>query len=101
MDKKENINEIKREMFLRYQRVEYVGFLEDAEAYLVIGNLSEDEARETIHDYERFDCGLSEDELYSLPLHEKRVTTTEEDGETIYRWMDSNKKGERAWVGYL
>lgn len=100
------VNEARKEMFDRRRNIEFCDFFEEVEVFLVVGNVTEEQARDAIHDLEKFEHGMDEDELFSYPLKQVKVIETEETDEwgytlVHYNWSEKNKTGRKGWLGSI
>jgi len=91
----------KEEMFKLYEYIEFCGFLEESDQYLVVGFVTKEQAMEAIHNSERYEWGLGEDELYSLELRKVVIIETVKDNMPYYDWSKGNKTGKTGWVGSI
>lgn len=98
------LENVREEAYQRHRRIEFCEFLDEVEVYLVIGPTTEEEALAAIHEYEKYDHGLDEEDFYSYPLERVRVTKTVDTdfgGHIYYNWEEKNMKNNKGVYGWL
>ena len=98
---KQIIERAKKEMFLDMLKVEYVGFLDEAEVYLVLGYMTEEKAKEILRYYEKYDLGLSDDDSFTGDGEEVFVTRSKKRGDDYFSFPVSNRNNPNAVKGWL
>lgn len=89
-------------------KIKEVGFADESEIYFVVGDVTEKQALQAIHRFERVECGLGKDEMYSYDLERREFYIDEEDLEhPDWLWWGNKPEGKNVkslgygWIGNI
>lgn len=89
------------------KKIKEVGFAEESEIYYVVGDVTEKQALKAIHKYEKEECGLSKEELYSYDLEPAEFYEILDGENEGWLWWGKLEKGvnykflDKGWTGSI